>query len=204
MWFRREGTGLGDVTTPLVIGDPVTMNSSDQRWAEEADKRELEALPSIRGLAEKWAASLSGALGVVGLAALIEGADTFDRLDEPWRAIGQCGFVLAAVLALVATALAVLAAQGTAKRTFVPGGSALRDYAESAVDKALKLLAVSRWLAVGAVFSVIVAAGCLWFGAEKPGEPTTIEVHGSGELCAPAAHVGATSGDADIVVRCVP
>jgi hypothetical protein len=108
---------------PLVVaGPPTAMTVEDRRWADQAEKLELEALTAIRGLAEKWAASLTSALGVVGLAALFQSAGKFDDLDNPWKAIGQICFTLAVLLALVASGLSIAAAQGAAKRVFVPGG----------------------------------------------------------------------------------
>ena len=192
------------MTPQLQIGDPTAMDPVDRRWAEKAIEREFEALPAIRGLAEKWAASLTSILGVVGLAALLEGADTFDKLDSPWRQIAEWSFIVAAVAALLAMAMAVAAAQGTSQRTFVPGGSALREYAETSVDSALRQLARSRWLAAFAATLVLAAAGCLWLGEEKEGKPTVIEVHGT-EFCATlGAAAGEASEDASIVVRCAP
>jgi hypothetical protein len=176
------------------------MDAQARRWAEAANALELSALADVRGLAEKWAAALTGTLGVVGLAALIEGAKTFDNLDDPWKPLAKLSFAIAAVLALIATVLATIAAQGAAKRVFIPGGSALREYATTAVDDALRLLSASRWLAAGAAAAVLLAAGLLWFAPKASSEPTVIEIQGS-ELCPAGATVTRTS-DADYVIRC--
>jgi hypothetical protein len=191
--------------SPLAPAGPaVAMSAEDRRWAEKSGELELESLSSIRGLAEKWAASLTGVLGVVGLAALFESAGKFDSLDSPWKAIAQVCFTVAIVLGLIAAALAILAAQGAAKRVFVPGGTALRLYSQAAVDSALGLLKASRWIAAVAALLVLAAGYCLWFGDHKQGSPTVIELPRGGQLCPPGTTAAVGKSDADFVVRCRP
>jgi hypothetical protein len=191
-------------TSPLVLaGAPTAMTVEDRVWAEKAGELELDALKTIRGLAEKWAASLTGALGVVGLAALLEGSDKFNKLDRPWKAIAQIGFTAAIVLALIATALSIAAAQGAAKRVFVPGGTALRDYSRTAVNDALRSLKYSRILAVVASAGVLIAGYCLWFGDRAKGSASVIELPAGSQPCPPGVGtVDVAKSDADIVVRC--
>jgi hypothetical protein len=185
---------------PLTFEQPLAMDAQARRWAEAASKLEISALSDVRGLAEKWAAALTSALAVVGLAALIEGAKTFDKLDDPWKGLAKLSFVVAAVLALIATALATLAAQGTSKRVFIPGGSAIREYATTAVETALGFISASRWLAGAAAAAVLLAAGLLWFAPRAGSEPTVVEIQGS-QLCPAGATIVRTS-DADYVIRC--
>lgn len=191
---------MSQTQPPLTFEAPQAMDAQARRWAEAANALELSALADVRALAEKWAAALTGALGVVGLAALIEGAETFDKLDDPWKWLAKLSFFVAAVLALIATVLAVLAAQGTSKRVFIPGGSALREYATTAVDDALGRLSASRWLAAGAVAAVLLAAGLLSFAPKASSGPTVIEIQGS-QLC-PAGSTVTRTSDAGYVIRC--
>lgn len=179
------------------------MNRQDRRWAELAVERKQEALATIRGLAEKWAASLTAALGVVGLTALIDKSATFAKLDEPWMTIAEISFVLAILLALVATAFAIAAAQGTAKRYFIPAGTALREYSEEAVSDALKRLRISRIVAALAAAAVLAAGGILWFGDEAKSKPTTIELPANAQLCADANPLPEQT-DASYRIRCGP
>jgi hypothetical protein len=188
---------------PLVVaGPPTAMTVEDRLWADQAEKLELEALTAIRGLAEKWAASLTSALGVVGLAALFQSAGKFDKLDDPWKAIAQICFTLAVLLALVASGLSIAAAQGAAKRVFVPGGAALREYSKSAVHDALRDLKVSRILAALAAVAVLGTAYCLWFGNRAESSATVIELPAGSQTCAGAGKTDVTTSDADFVVRC--
>lgn len=189
-------------TKRIVIGGrAVPMTRQDRRWAELAVKREQEALAIIRGLAEKWAASLTGALGVAGLAALIDKSATFSKLEEPWKTCAEISFVLAIVLALFATGFAIAAAQGTAKRYFIPAGSALKHYSEEAVKDALKQLRRSRIAAAIAAAAVLLAGGLLWFGDQTQPKATVIELPSSSQLCGGAAPLPKTS-DASYRVQC--
>jgi hypothetical protein len=186
----------------IVLGGPAQpMTRQDKRWAELAAKRELEALANIRGLAEKWAASLTGALGVVGLAALLDKSATFAKLDDPWKGIAEVSFVLAVVLALVSTVFAVMAAQGTAKRYFIPAGTALKHYSEESVKAALWQLRLSRTIAAVAAAAFLLAGSMLWFGDKAASSPTVIELPAGTQLCDGAAPPPKDS-DAGYQVRC--
>ena len=182
-------------------GPPKPMSRQGRRWAELAVKRETEALPTIRGLAEKWAASLTAALGVVGLTGLIDKSETFSKLESGWKTVAEVSFVLATVLGLVATALAILAAQGSAKRYFLAGGSALKQYSKEAVDTVLTLLKWSRIVAGLAAACILIAGGCLWFGDRAAGKPTAIELPAGSQLCQGAAP-SPESSEADFEVFC--
>jgi hypothetical protein len=176
------------------------MTQEDRRWAEVAADLEFESLSTIRGLAEKWAASLTAGLGVVGLAALLESVDKFNKLGSPEKTIAQVSFTVAIVLALLASGFAIAAAQGTAKHAFIPGGAALREYSIEAVDNALRWLKFSRVLALIAVMAVLVAGYCLWFGDRAKGSATVIELPADSQFCSGGS--AAEDSDANYVVRC--
>jgi hypothetical protein len=192
--------------TPLQpVGAPTAMTIDDRKWAARASELELGALTAIRGLAEKWAASLTAGLGVVGLAAVFQTADKFAKLAAPWKAIAQVSFTLAVVVALVATGFAIAAAQGAAKRLFIPSGVALRDYSRTAVNHALTWLKVSRILAAIAACLVLVSGYCLWFGDRAKGSPSVIELPAGSQPCpAGVSDLDPAKSDADFVVRCKP
>lgn len=194
----------GDGPQPLKPAGPArAMTVEERAWADQADKLELEALSGIRGLAEKWAASLTTALGIAGLGALFESAGKFDKLGGAWKAVAKISFSAAVVLALTATVLATTAAQGTTKRLFIPGGSALREYSRRAVASALVLLKWSRISAVLAALGLLVAGYCLWFGTHAQGSATVIELPKASQFCPSGTATGdAAKSDADIVVRC--
>lgn len=204
MRLRRQGPGDADVTPSgqPVVGDIEPVNDSDRRWAAKAQQLELEALPNIRSAAEKWAASLTGLLGVVGLAAVIEGADVFDALKNPWEIAGQLTFFGAAVAALIASGFAIWAAVEVTPKVFLPGGDALRATAKKAVENAVFRLAVSRIVAGVAVVLVLASAACLWWGAEDASKPKVIDGTGTALCGAGSAPAPAAPKDAAFALRC--
>jgi hypothetical protein len=168
--------------SPLRVVGTETLDAEDRRWTEKAQELQRDALPDVRSTAEKWAASLTGVLGVVGLAALIEGADKFASLRNPEQWIGKACFFAAALLTLCATGFATAAAQGSGRMVWMPYSENLREDARREVKKAAARLAASRWLAGIAVAFVLGSAFALWWGRGAASSPTVIEVQGS-KLC---------------------
>lgn len=173
----------------------------DLGWAKRVEELQLNALPNIRATAERWAASLTGLLGAVGLAALLNGTDEFDKLNDTAQAWSKGAFFAAAVVALLATLFAVAAAQGTSRRVFLPGAGTFREASEEAVEKAVGQLRASRWLAALAVASTLLAAAWLWWGGSDPTDSRLIRVEG----CTASAGASATEDEINVpefVVRC--
>jgi len=184
------------------VGEVEAVTDSDRRWAVKARELELEALPNIRFAAEKWATNLTGLLGVVGLAAVIEGANVFDGLRQPWQTVGQAAFFGAALIALVATGAAIWAATEATPKVFLPGGDILRATSRAAVENAVKRLALSRVLAGVAVSFVFVSAACLWWGEESKGRPKIVDATGTA-LCGPgSARAPKPPAGTDFALRC--
>jgi hypothetical protein len=166
---------------PRVVGvEP--LDRVDRKWMAKSEELELNALPTIRGAAEKWAASLTGILGAVGVAALLDGAKEFDGVRDPEQTIGKLVFFAAVLSALWATKHAIQAAQMATPRVFLPGGSALRSASGTAVESAVKHLKSSRTFAAVAVVLVLLAAAVVWWGRGTDSKPTVIEIRGS-TLC---------------------
>lgn len=168
---------------PLRLESVDVLSDVDRRWNSRAAELELDALSAVRSSAEKWAAGLTGLLGVVGLAALLNGADKFAKLSPTWSAVGKLAFFAAAVLAAAATVAALLATQVTSKRLFMPTPSAVKRLSEEAVNSALTKLAVSRWAAAGAVAVLLIAAACIWWAPSKKAKPDITSVRVSGIIC---------------------
>lgn len=205
MSAASSGGSGGHGDQPRVV-DAEPLTAEDQAWADKARDLQLQALPNIRAAAEKWAASLTGILGAVGLAALLGGPHQFANLEEPFGWIGKVVFFGAALLALCATKHAVQAAQEVTPRVFLPSGSALREASNTGVASAVRHLRCSRLLAAIGVTLVLVAAFVVWWGPKSAPNPTTIEVQGSA-LCrgGPATPARAKGSEGiSYVVRCAP
>jgi hypothetical protein len=178
------------------------LNPQDRAWAAKAREEETAALSNLRSSAEKWAAALTSALGVVGLAALLKGPEPFKSLADDPRWWAERLFFAAAVLALIASVLATLAAQQNAAQILAGSGSGYRQWAQAQIGTWRTVLSGSRWLAAAAVACILVSAALLWFGESKPSTPTIIDATGSA-LCEDAGST-ATAEGASYVLRCEP
>jgi drug/metabolite transporter superfamily protein YnfA len=178
------------------------LTPEDRLWSAKAQELELGALAAMRGSAEKWAAALTGALGVVSLTALLTGPTTFKSLSADAKIVAEIAFFLAAVLALVAAALATLAAQTTQTKIVGGSGTQFKQWAASQIDKWQPFISASRWLAAFAVLFVLISAGVLWFGDRtKPG-PTVIDAQGSALCPHGPSGTTVTIEEADYLLRC--
>jgi hypothetical protein len=191
---------------PLKVTRVGPADDRDLAWQKKANELELEALPTLRGTAEKWAASLSGILAAVGLAVLLDGPELFNKLDDSPEKIAKGALFAAVVLGLIATLFATYAAQGTSKRIFLPGSGSLRELSQKAVENAARALLISRIVALAAVIATLVSAWTLMWGAKDPPESkvTEIEVVGCSELGAgdEAALETGSSSEPAYRIRC--
>jgi hypothetical protein len=179
------------------------LTSDERRWSAKARELETEALPNIRGTAEKWAAAITGSLGVVGLAALLNGPEAFNELDGWHKDGAEWCFVGAAVAALIATLLATLAAQSEVTNLQASSGTAYRDWARGQISSAGRALKWSRWLAAAAAALVLASAAFLWFGDTKAPSATVIDAQGTA-LCTSSSPSEPQIADATYVIRCSP
>lgn len=108
---------------------------ADRLWSAKAQELEVGALAAMRGSAEKWAAALTGTLGVVSLAALLTGPTAFKSLSSDAKTAAEVAFFLAAVLTLIATILATLAAQTSRTKILGNSGLQFKVWATSQTDK---------------------------------------------------------------------
>ncbi len=176
-------------------GEPI-----DLAWAKRVEQLQLDALPAIRASAERWAGALTALLGAVGLAALINGPGRFDGLEGSSELVGKTSFLLALVLSLIASGLAVSAAQVTSKRLLLPTLGAYRDAIEEAVSTAVTCIRISRWLALAAVLATLVAGLTLWLGDASQPATKSILIRG----CAGVEGSSSFKAPPETVVRCVP
>lgn len=175
----------------------------DLAWAKRVEDLQLDALPNIRTSAERWAASLTGLLGVVGFAALLNGPEKFDKLSSTAELWSKGAFFTAALLALAATLCAVAAAQATSRRVFLPSVGTVQEASQQAVETAVIQLRASRWLAALAVASTLVAAAWLWWGSPDAKKSRVVEVEG----CTSPAGASVEQNSKippELVIRCRP
>ena len=158
------------------------LESTDRVWATKARDEEVAALSNLRGTAEKWAGALTTALGVVSLAALLQGPKVFSPLTKGSRDAAKVAFFLAGLAALIAIVMATLAAQQSRERILGRSGTQYKDWSNAQVKRWAFWLSVSRWLAALAAAAVLVSAFLLWFGERATARPTVIDGRGSA-LC---------------------
>lgn len=187
--------------TPRVL-DVAALSSEDRYWARKVAELKGLGLPTLRSTAEKWAASITGILGVVGLAALFEGEDKFDGLKNPEQWLGKAAFFAAAVCALVAVWNATRAAQTTSKTVFLPSSKTIEEFYDNEATKAIDRLGASRFWAAVAAALVLASAALLWWGREASAGATVIELQGA-TFCEGTGGTGtATVKGAKYVVTC--
>jgi hypothetical protein len=163
----------------LIVEDIRATSGETHRWNDYALELERQALPTVRASAERWAGSLTGLLAVVGLGAVLDGAKRFELVQAPWRGIGEAAFFAAGALAFAAACSAATAAQATSTQVFLGSGAGFRKASDTAVRLALRKLAWSRALTIGAGVLIFVSAGTIWFAPKHSASPTRIDVYGA-------------------------
>lgn len=151
--------------TPKIVG-PADVGPDTLRWEKKAADLEFNALSSVRGTAEKWAATLATLLSLVGTVLIVRGAEEIDKLPDGTKVRIGALLAIAVVAAALATFRAARAAQGTPKDLKWPNGFKLRkwelDWAQEAKDD----LHRSRQFTFAAVAAMVLAVGLSWFGSE--------------------------------------
>lgn len=151
---------------PKIVG-PAEVGEDTLRWEKKAAELEFEALSKVRGAAEKWAATLTALLGLIGTVAIIKGPEEVGDLgDDAKLAIGVL-LAIAFLAALTASLLAAYAAQGTPKDLKWPNGPGLRKWEHDEAQQAKQQLFWSRFTTVAAVLLIAAAAAVAWL-ADSP------------------------------------
>jgi hypothetical protein len=187
---------MTEETGPRLTLRPRRATPSDVRWAQRADELEYNALSRVRSTAEKWTASLGAILGLGGTVLLVKGREDISTLETTYQVL--VGVVLLAALgvALAATVVGGLAAQGTPRNVRWPSGTKLRRWEREQALSAIGRLRTSRVLAIVAVGLIVVAVGLTWFGeAESTSKPPTVVVlQESGSVLCGRLVAGETAG----------
>jgi hypothetical protein len=166
----------GRVAPPQPVGNDLLP------WAAQMNAKDLSALSDLRSSASSWAGSLATALGAVSLSAILTGSKTFSGLASTPAHWGEVFFILAGVMALIATGLALYTAQQTSLSPYGADPKRYRDWATRPVEQGIERLHWSQVLAVAAVAAALASAGILFFGPQAASTPTRIDVSGT-KLC---------------------
>jgi hypothetical protein len=177
---KKTQRGGANAEPTLVVMGARQATALDRAWDDRARTLQLDALTSVRASAERWAATLAVLLAGAGLAALLKGPGAFEKLTPFARDGGKLAFFGGVVAGLAAVGLAGMAAQGVARRVFLPGGSSWRKQSDAAIKTAVCRLRWSRVCAFVALTAVSAAAGALWWGQVE--DKLYLKVRLSGEI----------------------
>ena len=158
---------------PHIVG-PASVGPGDRRWEKKAEDLEFKALENVRSAAEKWGASLAAILALTGTVLVVKGRESVTELSSGAQ-LG-IGLILgvAFIVAVSATMLAALAAQGTPKDLHWPSGPRLRQWERAAALTAKQRLRWSRMLTLLSVLLIAGGVALLWYGPEAEGSGSTV------------------------------
>lgn len=169
---------------PLKFSSTRTWTTQDGAWEEAARRWEVEALPTIRASADRWAGGLAVLLGGSGIGILLAGPDALTPLAHCYESWAKGLLFAAGVVATAALGAALLAGGVTTKTLFLVSGPSLRRVNRETAKKATRQLAVSRWATVVALALLISVAALLFFaphdrstGVNTPESATTSPTH---------------------------
>lgn len=151
---------------------PASLAPDQVRWQKKADELQFTALDTVRGTAEKWAASLAAILGLFGTVLLVKGREDITKLADEYQVAVAMVLLMALAAAAGASAYAAFAAQGTPRDLRWPTGDKLRALERASAVLARERLKWSRILTFVAVGLLAAAVGLTWFGEAKPPEST--------------------------------
>lgn len=137
----------------------------DLEWNNEATAIWHTELADVRGVAEKWGATVAALLGIFGAVAFATGPSALTDIPGRDAYVVLALILLAVVAAATATYCAAIAAQGTP--TSVPNlnGWTLKQFQADKLPRAVKLLRTSRFLALAAILLIIGAVAVGWLAA---------------------------------------
>jgi hypothetical protein len=166
---------MSDRSTPPRILRTISVTPEDRKWDELAEQMRMDALPRIRGTAERWTSTVSAITGLFGLVALVKGREDITSLRSDWRIIAGVLIALALLIALTSIVFAAFAAQGTPRRVEILSGAAVKELYQHGTHIARRQLAWSRISAVVAVLVLGLAIGITWYGPTTAAS-TSLEV----------------------------
>lgn len=140
-------------------------DADDVKWNDEAAAIPHTALANVRGVAEKWGATVAALLGIFGVVVFAKGPDALTDIpgDDAYAVLGLA--LLAVLAAALATFYGALAAQGTPTNLKNLNGWTLKQLYSNRLPQVLKLLRWSRLLTVAAVLLIFGAVTIGWLSA---------------------------------------
>jgi len=152
----------------LTAGDPPDGWGGDeaQRWDAAATAARADfGLKAIRDVAKTWSASIATLLGVLSTVAIVKGPDSLVDVGGTEADIAAWLILLAAGVAAVAVTLAILAEQGVPQWEGDLDGWAFRSLTRQRAKQAAGYIQISRYMVVGALLLIVLAAGVSWLAA---------------------------------------
>jgi hypothetical protein len=166
-WAPMEGGDNG--TRPPADRPPLTLE--DKAWAVRAEQLPLDQFVRLRTLAGQWRNALLGMITVLSAVVIVKGTTTATDLSPLRRLLVGIITALAFLCLLVGSTLSMRGSLGSSGRLRWDSGEALRDYELRATSLAGRLMNVTRWLLLGSLLCLGVAAGIAYTNPKPPTAP---------------------------------
>jgi hypothetical protein len=163
LWRVYDHDLLGSYTAPPVPGNWGAPD--DLQWDDEATALRHTALADVRGVAEKWGATVAALLGVFGIVVFAKGPSTLTDVPGKDAYAVLVLAVLAVAAAAAATYLGALAAQGTPENLDNLNGWTLKQLYKDRLPIAIGRLKKSRALTLAAALLILSAVVIAWLAA---------------------------------------
>jgi hypothetical protein len=165
LWRSWKNDLIGETFTPPELPNNWGATDDDKQWNTEADAIRHAALADVRGVAEKWGATVGTLLGLFSVVVFAKGPDTLTAIpgDDAYLVLALA--LLAILAAAGATYCAAMAAQGTPATLENLNGWTLKQLCKARLPTALKLLKASRTLTLAAVLLILGAVTVGWLAA---------------------------------------
>lgn len=158
-WFNVVLGGSRD--TPLAPGS-LDISLYEEQNAVARDKLAAGELARVRSAAASWKTGLAALFALIPTLVVVKGTDTVDKLADTDKIIVGGLIAFGAALAVTATLLALRAAYGPLRRSkMIPRHLPRREHV-SEVKKTIRILNVTRLLAVVASASLAAAIAYAW------------------------------------------
>jgi hypothetical protein len=166
-WAPVEGGD--DRTRPPADQPPLTLE--DKAWALKAERLPLDQLARLRTLAGQWRTALLGMITVLSAVVIVKGTTTATDLSPLRRILVGIVTALAFLVLLVGSTLSMRGSLGSSGRLRWDSGEALRDYEVRESALASRLIHITKWLLLGSLLCLGVAAGIAYTNPKLPTSP---------------------------------
>jgi hypothetical protein len=152
---------------------PGGVTADDLRWETEAIELQHSGLASVRATAAAWSSSIAALLGIFSVVAFVKGPEAISSLRSNTTVVTILVLV-AAALASAAVLTAAWAAQGVPRWLDRLDGRTLRVLNREAAKEVIRLLWISRVLAIVAALSVLAGMSVAWLSPRETGKSQAV------------------------------